>query len=569
MFSGGARCVHQRQGAVGHREGSSLVRSTDKELVRSNFCGQRYSGCSSSESGGNTISSSEFHRSEDLTVVGDTSSAVDSPIHHGPSQCVSGLVVASESSIGFRMDAQDRGISGAPGEVASVHRPVCHLTQSPMFSIFFTVPRSERSGYGCAAPELGWVAGVCLSTLVTHSSCSEEAPVVLWGPTDRRSSLLASEAVVPGPSGFGGGRSGGSTSVQGSPSSTPLPSSSSGGVQAVASCLETIQRFARARGFSKHVARQSALARRPSSRAGYQAKWSVYRRWCRSEGHSVSRPSLAKIDDFVFWFRRSRKLSVSAVLGYRSMLSAVFRTVLPEISTSPILRDLLRSFHVEAPCRSVRPPSGDLIKVLEYLRSPVFEPLSSASLRDLTRKTLFLVALATAKRVGELQALSRIVSFSSSSAGLSYVPEFLAKTEAVVRPLPRTFDIQSLGDFAAGLSEDLLLCPVRSLSAYVARTSQFVNRPRRLFVSPRCPSRAMGRNGISFFLHEVIVHSGASSEAVAAPRAHSIHGIATSSAFFRNWSLRSVLEAASWRSNIGLHRLTILPITDYQLIGSQ
>ena len=155
------------------------------------------------------------------------------------------------------------------------------------------------------------------------------------------------------------------------------------------------------------------------------------------------------------------------------------------------------------------------------------------------------MALATAKRVGELQALSRIVSFSSSSAGLSYVPEFLAKTETAVRPLPRTFAIQSLGDFAAGLQEDLLLCPVRSLSEYVARTSSFVNRPRRLFVSPRCPSRAMSRNGISYFLREVIVHSGASSESVATPRAHSIRGIATSSAFFRNWSLSSVLEAAS------------------------
>ena len=128
----------------------------------------------------------------------------------------------------------------------------------------------------------------------------------------------------------------------------------------------------------------------------------------------------------------------------------------------------------------------------------MFEPLSNASLRDLTRKTLFLVALATAKRVGELQALSRIVSFSSSSEGLSYVPEFLAKTETAVRSAPRTFDVQSLGNFAGGLSEDLLLCPVRSLSAYVARTSQFVNRPRRLFVSPRCPSRAMSKNGISF-----------------------------------------------------------------------
>ena len=175
--------------------------------------------------------------------------------------------------------------------------------------------------------------------------------------------------------------------------------------------------------------------------------------------------------------------------------------------------------------------------------------MSTASLRDITRKTLFLIALATAKRVGELQALSRLVSFSSSAAGLSYVPEFVAKTETATRPLPRSFEVKSLGDFAAGLLEELLLCPVRSLTAYMAKTLQFVNRPRRLFVSPKCPSRGISKNGISYILRELIVQSGASSQSDKAPRAHSIRGIATSSAFFRNWSLRSVLEAASWRSN--------------------
>ena len=177
--------------------------------------------------------------------------------------------------------------------------------------------------------------------------------------------------------------------------------------------------------------------------------------------------------DFLFWLRRSRRLSVSAVMGYRSMLSAVFKSILPEISTSPILHDLLHSFQVEAPVRQVRPPSWDLLTVLNFLRSSPFEPLSNASLRDITRKTLFLVALATAKRVGELQALSRIVSFSSSSAGLSYVPEFVAKTETATRPLPCTFEVKSLGDFAAGLPEELLLCPVRSLSAYVPPRAQY------------------------------------------------------------------------------------------------
>ena len=142
--------------------------------------------------------------------------------------------------------------------------------------------------------------------------------------------------------------------------------------------------------------------------------------------------------------------------------------------------------------------------------------------------------MATAKRVGEIQALSHVVSFSSSSAGLSYVPEFLAKTETAVHSLPCSFSIQSLQDLAAGFPEDLLLRPVRSFREYL-RTSCFVNRPRRLFVSPRRPSCAMLKNGISFLLREVIVHSGASSEDGSTPRAHSICGIATSSAFLKNW----------------------------------
>ena len=36
--------------------------------------------------------------------------------------------------------------------------------------------------------------------------------------------------------------------------------------------------------------------------------------------------------------------------------------------------------------------------------------------------------------VGELQAISRYISFALSGACLAYVPEFLAKTESVVVP---------------------------------------------------------------------------------------------------------------------------------------
>ena len=40
-------------------------------------------------------------------------------------------------------------------------------------------------------------------------------------------------------------------------------------------------------------------------------------------------------------------LSFSSIAGYRSVLSSVFRLILPEISDSLILKDLLRSFKIE------------------------------------------------------------------------------------------------------------------------------------------------------------------------------------------------------------------------------
>ena len=207
---------------------------------------------------------------------------------------------------------------------------------SPMFNIFFSVPRSERLCDRCSAPELEWVAGICLSTLVTHSSGSQEALVVVWSPPYHRSSVLASEAVVSRSSGSGCGLSDSSLSVSRSASSAPLSSTPSGGVRAGSSCLETIQRFARARGFSKHVAKQSALARRASSRADYQALWSIYHQWCHSHGHSVSRPSLPKIADFfVFYSARPRSFRFLPFFG----ISQCYRLCFVQCCLiSPLLR---------------------------------------------------------------------------------------------------------------------------------------------------------------------------------------------------------------------------------------
>ena len=181
--------------------------------------------------------------------------------------------------------------------------------------------------------------------------------------------------------------------------------------------------------------------------------------------------------------------------------------------------------------------------------SGAFEPLRDAPLRALSKKVLFLLALATAKRVGELQVLPRIVSFVGSDACLSCVPEFVAKSESLSLSIPRSFLAKSLSDFAVGLDDDLLLCPVRALRIYLDRTLSLAPSRRRLFVSPSCPTRAMSKNAVSFFLRELIHGAEVARPEVGTVCAHDIRGVSALVAFHRNWSVSAVLDAATWSSS--------------------
>ena len=191
--------------------------------------------------------------------------------------------------------------------------------------------------------------------------------------------------------------------------------------------------------------------------------------------------------------------------------------------------------------------------MLSLLRGPPFEPISSYSLRDLTRKVLFLVALATARRVGELQVVSSSISYSGDDLFLSYLPEFRAKTESSSNPLPRSFAVRSLRDFVGSLPDELFLCPVRAVRVYVSQTSSVSPRPRSLFVSPRTPTRPISKNALSNFLRSVILQSLASptsSSSSSSVRAYSIRSVSTSAGFSRNVALSDILAAAMWSSSM-------------------
>ena len=211
---------------------------------------------------------------------------------------------------------------------------------------------------------------------------------------------------------------------------------------------------------------------------------------------------------------------------------------------------MIHLFELELPLRTVDPPLRDLVKVLTFPCGPTFEPLSSQPLRVVTVKVMFLLALATAKRVGELQAISFHVAFRGDDLSLSYLPEFAAKTESEKNPIPHSFVVRSMSQFVGDLPEERLLCPVCAVRVYLDLTSSISLHPRSLFVSPRRPSHSLSKNTLSFFLRRVIMDADTLWEGSSVTLAHSIRGVATCVAFLRDWSVSKVLEAATWRSNL-------------------
>lgn len=264
---------------------------------------------------------------------------------------------------------------------------------------------------------------------------------------------------------------------------------------------------------------------------------------------------IMKVSLFLWHLFKEKRLAVQTVKGYRSALASVFRHKNIDLSNDKDLQELIMSFEKEESLRqrTIPTPNWDLDIVLEALCQPPYEPLGEASFRAITKKCLFLLALATAKRVGEIHGVSRHVSFRDQDAILQYLPEFEPKTHSIALPIDRDFLVKSLKPLLGSNDIERLLCPVRCLKRYLKELRRFPLRLCNLWVGLQDHSRAMSKNGISFLLRETIRQTHASQPERDYPRGdirvHSIRGVATSMNFMCNRSIESVMKAATWRGN--------------------
>ena len=370
-----------------------------------------------------------------------------------------------------------------------------------------------------------------------------------------RGASVASERVVSGPVGIAGRSASGTPYLESSSQADArgdLPWKR-GDVEA--SRVASIERLYRERGFSSVAARAMSTSVRKSSQKNYQNKWGCFVRWCRRQAIGPLQASILQVVEFFLYLRDSRKLSLSAVKGYRSALAQSFRLRGLDISLSPEVCELFKHFRVNCPPTPLRSPRWDLTLVLESLRKAPYEPLSTASDKDLTLKTVFLLALASSKRVSELHGLSKVVSHTRewSSVSLSLAPDFVAKNQIPDDPSSYvgTFSIPALTNLEKCSDKDLLLCPVRAMRKYLSRMSR--SRPpssSRLFLSCGPNKKEITRTCISVWLRQVIqrAHQGRERERNASGLiVREIRALSTALLFKKNYSVSQIMRAGQWR----------------------
>ena len=212
-------------------------------------------------------------------------------------------------------------------------------------------------------------------------------------------------------------------------------------------------------GFSQALAARIEAPQRGSTRSVYEAKWTIFTKWCVTNQVDFRAPPVKSIADFLMYLFQDRKLQPF------------------NISKDENLIVLLDSFHRDIPKGRRGIPSWNLSLVLHQLTKAPFEPIKEASWKHLTFKTVFLLALGSGKRRSKIHAgQNRNIRHQSdwSKVSLYPSPSFLSKNQlakegpdsvapVVIPALAPTLD--------RSLKSDRSLFPVRALRYYLYRTS--------------------------------------------------------------------------------------------------
>ncbi|XP_060545540.1 uncharacterized protein LOC132711180, partial [Pantherophis guttatus] len=431
-------------------------------------------------------------------------------------------------------------------------RPLCQPGEYSASSVHLKISMSR--GSRSRRPPLSVAPGstICLSASSPHPEGNKEADSCRGGGPPV-SPALAKTTLVRRPGGPVGVAPLDNTS--GPDLSQPGGSSTSRPRLAALNRVAFERVLLRRRNVPGRVIGTIQAARRPSTTRIYESSWRTFCSWCRL--HHVD-PTSASVPDILVFLQDGfdKGLAPSTLKRQVAALSTVLskEATIP-LTLDPSIKGFLKGASNIRPTMIHRYPTWDLTLVLQALTSPPFEPLGSASLKLLSFKVTFLLAITSARRVSELAALSirqDLCIFKPNTVVLRLDPAFLPKINSSFH---RSQEI-ILPDFCPSPRHRLedqwhTLDVRRALRRYIARTSLF-RKSEALLVSfhPSSLGQKISSRTVACWIKACIALAYSSKDRPVPGNvwAHSTRSAATSAAWSTQASVVDICRAATWTS---------------------
>ena len=497
---------------------------------------------------------------ENLKLVFPQTGDPKGPAYPGPLQRDSRQAIQTGSDHPNRMVLPTRSFSTTMHTMAPASdRPICHEVQPQVTSVCLSSTGHPGCSSGCTHSAMGRSGCIRLPTDRHIGQSGGEAAGLPVQKTHSDCAGMAQHALVLGPSGHV--QSGPSQSAQPAQfANTTLQSDpSQKSDKSKSPCLAPRAAKIKEQGFSEAVAARIEAPQRKSTRSVYEAKWTLFTKWCYTNQVDFRSP-VKSVADFLMYLFEEKKLQPTTIDGYRSAIADKLGDTTLNISKDHNLTRLLESFHRDRPKGRRGIPSWNLSLVLHQLTKPPFKPLREASLKHLTFKTVFLLALGSGKRRSEIHAWQhKNIRHQSnwSKVSLFPSPSFLSKNQlakegpesvapVVIPALALTLD--------RSLKSDRSLCPVRALRYYLDRTSDLRQDKQLVFVSfKKGFDKDISPATISSWIKQTVILcyelSDHQAHTLHQVKAHDVRAFAASKAFQSGVSLEQILSACHWKSH--------------------
>ena len=439
---------------------------------------------------------------------------------------------------------------------SSNDRSVCIREQQADSDILLPVPGT--SSFSCRRPSdgLDGFVWVCVpSNILSTISSGEDRKVRLHDHSD--SPQVAQEVLVPqNVRSVGRHTSSPSSEIQ-STQPEKRQITPSGVRQTRSDGLEIERKRLIAEGFSTDVVHTMQSSIRKSSAGQYDKMWAVFASWCQERGLSPGQAPVNKVLEFLQSLL-NKGMAFRSIGVYRSAISYFHDQVdgLPIGQNRQVCKFMKGVFHKNPPVKTLY-PTWDLNIVLSFLQDRIFVPLERASVQAISTKTVFLAAITSARRISELQALSRdppYIRWEKEGVRLRTVAGFLSKT-AVPSHLGQEIFLPKMCEKTDSNKE---LCVYRNVKNYIKVTSSVVepknaqNEPRPLFVcygQKNKGQKASKQTIARWIVHTIKCAYAASGRPIPDHlRAHSTRAQSTSTALFNKVPIEEIMRAADWRT---------------------